>query len=152
MNQEVQQDIFMKNPAIQESKKTILLVDDEDLVIDVGKAMLECLGHKVIVANSGEIAVDIVSKIGDVIDLILLDLSMPGMDGITTFDIIHKNCPKIPVLLSSGYSLEGDGDELLQKGCYGFIRKPVNIHELSQKIDLAFRLDVASSQEEYIPS
>ena len=100
----------------------------------------------------GEMAVDIVSKIGDAIDLVILDLSMPGMDGRTTFNIIHKSYPKIPVLLSSGYSLEGDGSELLQKGCYSFIRKPVNIHELSQKIDLAFSMDVASSQEEYIPS
>ena len=141
----------MKKQTIKESK-TVLLVDDEDLIIDVGKAMLENLGYSVIIANSGEMAVDIVSKIGDVIDLIILDLSMPGMDGRATFDIIHKNCPKIPVLLSSGYSLEGDGSELLEKGCCGFIQKPVNIHELSQKIDLAFCMDVASSQEEYIPS
>ena len=132
--------------------KTILLVDDEDSIIDVEKAMLESLGYSVIIANSGEMAVDIVSKIGDAIDLVILDLSMPGMDGRTTFNIIHKSYPKIPVLLSSGYSLEGDGSELLQKGCYSFIRKPVNIHELSQKIDLAFSMDVASSQEEYIPS
>ena len=132
--------------------KTILLVDDEDSIIDVEKAMLESLGYSVIIANSGEMAVDIVSKIGDAIGLVILDLSMPGMDGRTTFNIIHKSYPKIPVLLSSGYSLEGDGSELLQKGCYSFIRKPVNIHELSQKIDLAFSMDVASSQEEYIPS
>ena len=127
----------MENQFIDRSK-TILFVDDEVLILDVGKAMLEGLGHSVIIANSGKMAVDIVSKVGDAIDLIILDLTMPKMDGSNTFDNIHGHYPNIPILLSSGYSQEGVVSELLEKGCYGFIPKPFNINELAQKIDQAF--------------
>lgn len=142
---------IMNNKSIKEPK-TILFVDDVEMVAEVGKAMLEFLGYKVVVANGGQMAIDIVSKIGNTLDLIILDLVMPGINGSMAYDIIRENCPKIPVLLSSGYSLKGTISELLQKGCYGFIQKPFDINELSQKIDLIFSMDAKSGQVEHIPS
>lgn len=113
---------------------TILLVDDEDVVIDVGKPMLEKLGYGVIIAKGGKNAVDAVSERGDNIDLVILDLIMPGMDGSGTFDTIREIHPKMPIILSSGYSLKGKATDIMRRGCNAFIQKPFNINELSQLI------------------
>ncbi len=113
---------------------TILLVDDEDIIIDVGKPMLEKLGYVVIVAKGGENAVDAVSETGDNIDLVILDLIMPGMDGSRTFDAIREIHQKMPIILSSGYSLKGKANDIMRRGCNAFIQKPFNISELSQLI------------------
>jgi CheY-like chemotaxis protein len=113
---------------------TILLVDDEDMVIDVGQALLERLGYQVIAAKSGEEAAEVVLRKGSGIDLVILDMIMPGMDGGKTFDRIRDLHPQMPVLLSSGYAANGQAAEILRKGCNGFIQKPFNIATLSQKI------------------
>jgi len=122
------------NDMIIRGSETILLVDDEDIMIDVGKPMLEKLGYGVIVAKGGEKAVDAVSETGDNIDLVILDLIMPGMDGGRTFDAIREIHPKMPIILSSGYSLKGKATDIMQRGCNAFIQKPFNISELSQLI------------------
>ena len=114
--------------------ETILLVDDEDIIIDVDKPMLEKLGYVVIVARDGENAVDAVSETGDNIDLVILDLIMPVMDGSKTFDAIREIHPKMPIILSSGYSLKGKATDIMRRGCNAFIQKPFNISELSQLI------------------
>jgi len=113
---------------------TILLVDDEELIIDVGKAMLERLGYRVVVCTGGQEAVEVITNIGDEIDLVILDMIMPGMDGGAIFDCIRQIQPRMPVLLSSGYAINGDADKIMRRGCNGFIQKPYNISELSQKI------------------
>ncbi len=113
---------------------TILLVDDESLVIDVGKEMLARLGYDTIAAQSGPEAVAIVRNDPERIDLIILDMIMPGMDGGQTFDRLHAMRPSLPVLLSSGYSLNDRANRIMRKGCAGFIQKPFMIDELSTKI------------------
>ena len=113
---------------------TILLVDYEDIMIDVGKPMLEKLGYGVIVAKGGKYAVDALSESGDTIDLVILDLIMPGMDGGRTFDAIREIRPKMPIILSSGYSLKGKAADIMRRGCNAFVQKPFNICELSQLI------------------
>jgi len=113
---------------------TILLVDDEDMILEVGGAMLEKLGYRVIIAASGERALDVLGRMGEEIDLVLLDLIMPGMPGHHVFDRIREIHPQMPVLLSSGYSINGQAKEVLAKGCNGFLQKPFNLSELSQKI------------------
>jgi PAS domain S-box-containing protein len=114
--------------------ETILLVDDEKMIIDVGKSLLEKLGYKVVDVNSGENALDIVRHNGSKIDLIILDMIMPGMDGGKTFDRIHDLYPEIPVILSSGYTLAGKAGEMIEKGFNGFIQKPFTLSEISQKV------------------
>ena len=112
----------------------VLLVDDEDMIINVARAMLEKLGYSVLVAKDGKQAVDIIKSKGSEIDLVILDLIMPGIKGGKTFDLIREIQPAIPVILSSGYSLNGQANDIMQRGCNGFIQKPFNISELSQKI------------------
>lgn len=111
--------------------ETVLLVDDEEMILEVGQAMLEKLGYRIVVANGGEQAVDAVIRKGDEIDLVILDLIMPGMDGGKVFERIKEIRPQLPVMLSSGYAINGQADEIMQKGCNGFIQKPFNLSELS---------------------
>ncbi len=120
--------------VIIRGSETILLVDDEDIMIDVGRPMLEKLGYGVIAAKGGENAVDAVSEPVVNIDLVILDLIMPGMDGGRTFDAIREIHPNMPIILSSGYSLKGKATEIMGRGCNAFIQKPFNISELSRLI------------------
>lgn len=119
---------------IQKGSETILLVDDEQLIIDVGKALLEKMDYQVIVARNGEEAIQTVRKYGATIDLIILDMIMPGMDGSKVFDSIRDIQSEIPVLLSSGYSLNAQAENIMSKGCSGFIQKPFTISEISSKV------------------
>jgi signal transduction histidine kinase len=114
--------------------ETILLVDDEAMIREVGAALLERLGYRVETAESGEEAVRRVTEGGESICLVILDLVMPGMDGRQTFDGIRKVQPYMPVLLSSGYSIDGDAQKVLQRGANGFIQKPFSLAALSHRV------------------
>jgi len=114
--------------------ETVLLVDDEEMIIKVTQVMLEKLGYSVVIAKNGKQAVETVKSNGDEIDLVILDLIMPGIKGGKAFDLIHEIQPAMPVILSSGYSLNGQANDIMQRGCNGFIQKPFNISELSQKV------------------
>ncbi len=119
---------------IIEGTETILIVDDQELVIDVGSQMLTRLGYKVLVANSGAAAIDIYRTNRDSIQLVILDMIMPGMNGSETFDRLKEIDVNVCVLLSSGYSINGEATAIMKKGCHGFIQKPFNLVQLSQKI------------------
>jgi two-component system, cell cycle sensor histidine kinase and response regulator CckA len=114
--------------------ETVLLVDDEEMILEVGQAMLKKLGYRIIVADSGRQALDVVDSKGDDIDMVILDLIMPGMDGGKVFERIKEIRPQLPVMLSSGYAINGQADDIMKKGCNGFIQKPFNLSELSQKL------------------
>lgn len=114
-------------------RETVLLVDDETMIVDVAKAMLKRLGYRVVTASSGEEAVNRVAETGDDIDLVILDLIMPGIDGGKTFDLIHELQPALPVILSSGYSLDGQAADIMARGCQAFIQKPFDLQTLAQK-------------------
>lgn len=126
-------------------KGTILLVDDEDMIIETGEQILKILGYKVLVARSGKEALNIYKQHKDNIDMIILDMIMPNMGGGETFNRIKKINPGVKVLLSSGYSIEGEADKILKQGCNGFLQKPFNIIELSQKIREIIDNDTATS-------
>ena len=127
-----------REPVIDEvlvaGSETVLLVDDEEMIREVAGSMLKRLGYRVEIAASGEKAIDIVVKMGDSIHLVVLDLIMPGMDGGKVFDRIREIQPQMPVILSSGYAINGQATEIMNRGCNGFIQKPFNISALSQKI------------------
>ena len=118
-----------------EETGTILLVDDEAIVIGVGKQMLEKLGFAVLTASNGQEALDIFKANKDRIDLVVLDMIMPGMGAGDTYDELQVLDPEIKVLLSSGYGVDEQTNEILQRGCRGFIQKPFNMQVLSQKIE-----------------
>ena len=113
---------------------TILLIDDEEMIIKVGEELLQELGYKVIAARSGEEAVKLYNKNRDKIDLVVMDMIMPGMGGGETFDRLKAVNPDVKVLLSSGYSINGQASKILERGCDGFIQKPFNLNQLSEKI------------------
>jgi two-component system cell cycle sensor histidine kinase/response regulator CckA len=112
----------------------ILLVDDEDIIIDVASAMLNKIGYEVLTAGSGEKALALYQANRDDIDLIILDLVMPGMNGGETYDRLRDLNPDIRVILSSGYTIDGQAQAILDRGCNGFIQKPFDLNTLSQKI------------------
>jgi two-component system, cell cycle sensor histidine kinase and response regulator CckA len=130
---ETQQEIATESAMVKGSE-TILLVDDEDLILDVGQAMLKELGYRIVISKSGSEALEKIKDLGNEIDLVILDLIMPGMDGEKTFNRIREIHQRMPVLLSSGYAVNGQATKILRRGCNGFIQKPFNIAELSQKI------------------
>ncbi|MBW1781456.1 MAG: response regulator [Deltaproteobacteria bacterium] len=113
---------------------TILLVDDEALIMDVGKLILEKLGYTVMVANGGQEALDLYRRTPDQIDLIILDMIMPDLSGGEAYDQLKAMNPHVKVILSSGYSADGRAKDILRRGCNGFIQKPFTIRALSQKI------------------
>jgi PAS domain S-box-containing protein len=119
---------------ILKGKETILLVDDEDMIIDIGQEVLKALGYSVLIATGGKEAVELYKKTWDKIDMVLLDMVMPDMGGGETYDRMREINPDIKVLLLSGYSIDGQAKEILDRGCDGFIQKPFNMRQLSQMI------------------
>ena len=115
--------------------KTVLLVDDEEIVIGVGKQMLEKLGFTVLTAENGKEALDVYKNNLNEIDCVVLDMIMPDMGAADTFDHLQSINPAIKVLLSSGYGADQQTSELISRGCYGFIQKPFNMQSLSEKIE-----------------
>ena len=123
---------------VEEKTRTILVVDDEEMIIDVSRSLLEHLGYRVMTAQDGELAVECVQEKGEEIDLVILDMVMPGMDGEETFDKIHEIDPSLAVMLSSGYSLDSKASDIMDKGCIDFIKKPFTLAELSDKVTRIF--------------
>ncbi len=121
--------------SMTKGKGTILLVDDEQMILDVGQAMLNRLGYQVITAKGGEEAVARVQSSAELFDLVILDMIMPSIDGGKVFDHIQKVRPELVVLLSSGYTIDGQAAALMERGCKGFIQKPFTINELSRQIE-----------------
>jgi CheY-like chemotaxis protein len=125
------------SPADRSAAKTdltVLLVEDEDIVAEVGRKMLERLGYRALVARSGAEALTLYAQHRNAIDLVILDMIMPEMGGSAVFDRLRSINSQTPVLLSSGYSLNGQALDILRRGCRGFIQKPFNIDQLGEKI------------------
>jgi len=113
---------------------TVLLVDDEEAVLQVGSEMLKRLRYDPFSAKEGTEAVEMYRNNLGKIDLVILDMIMPGMSGSQTFDKIKEIHPDAKVLLSSGYSIEGQAREIINRGCCGFIQKPFTMNDLSAKL------------------
>jgi PAS domain S-box-containing protein len=114
--------------------ETILLVDDEKMVLEVNREMLESLGYRVYAAESGQEALSVYREKQQEIDLVLLDMIMPGISGGETFDHLREINPAARVLLSSGYSINGEAKIIMERGCNGFIQKPFQFEKLSGKV------------------
>ncbi len=132
-----EKEIELKNVTDEETLKgseTVLLVDDEKMIIDVATLLLNRLGYKVMGVNSGKEALEIYGENQDRIDLVILDMVMPEMSGGETYDKLKGINPSIKVLLASGYSINGQAQAILDRGCKAFIQKPFNLSELSKKV------------------
>jgi PAS domain S-box-containing protein len=129
---------FPKPPGTAEpfvrGTETILLVDDEEVILEVGQELFEVMGYRVLLARDGKEAVEVYRKNQDEIDIVLLDMVMPTMGGGEAYDRMKEINPDIKVLLSSGYSIDGEATEILERGCNGFIQKPFRMNQLAGKI------------------
>lgn len=128
-----------KGPSetLAKTAKTVLLVDDATILIDVGRQMLQALGYEVMVAGTGEEAVKVYEEHSNHIDLVILDMVIPGMGVGKVYDILKAVNPQVRVLLSSGYIFDAEVKEALSKGCNGFIQKPFSLEQLCHKIQRA---------------
>ncbi len=115
-------------------RETILLVDDEAKVLTVCGDSMKLLGYTVYTADSGDKAVGIFAEKAEAIDVVVLDMIMPGLSGKETYRRLKKIDPQVRVLLASGYAMEGQAEEILREGCTAFIQKPFKIEQLSLTI------------------
>ena len=123
-----------KAEQLARGSESILLVDDESMVLEVGQQLLQALGYHVTTASSGQAAIKIYTQRMDRIDLVILDMIMPQLGGSDTFDRIKTINPDVKVLLSSGYSIDGQATSILNRGCRGFIQKPFTVNVLAKKL------------------
>jgi CheY-like chemotaxis protein len=119
---------------IRMGHETLLVVDDEKMILDVTGAMLEGLGYQVLVARGGAEALAIYRAQQEKIALVVLDMIMPDMDGGEVLDGLKAVNPDVRVVLSSGYSLNGAAKSLMDRGVCSFLQKPFRLSELSLKI------------------
>ncbi|MBW1768781.1 MAG: response regulator, partial [Deltaproteobacteria bacterium] len=113
---------------------TILMIEDEDVVIEVTQAMLEMLGYRVMVAKTGKDAIHIAETFDGQLDLALLDIKLPDMEGGKVYPHIMKARPDLKVIVFSGYSIEGPARKILDAGAQDFIQKPFSLATLSEKL------------------
>ncbi len=92
------------------------------------------LGYHVLAAKTGKEAITITETFDCVIDIALLDIKLPDIDGTRLFPVIKKARPDMKVIVCSGYSLEGPAESILKAGAHGFIQKPFSINALSAKL------------------
>jgi CheY-like chemotaxis protein len=112
----------------------ILLVDDEQAVLEITAQMIERLGYTVTQARSGREAIERFRESPDGFSLVILDMIMPGMGGGEVFDQLKRIQPRVKVLLASGYSMQGQATEIMNRGCIGFIQKPFTLQDLSLRL------------------
>jgi signal transduction histidine kinase/CheY-like chemotaxis protein len=123
-----------REDGLLRGRETILLVDDEDVILDTCSTMLEGLGYTVLTASGGRQAIHVYEQDRDRISLVILDMIMPDCSGRETFDTLRALDPSARVLLTSGYCLNSQAKAILESGCRGFIHKPFTLVELSKKI------------------
>ena len=122
------------HPDDQEMKANILIVDDEELVVSMLAEHLHNLGCQTFQAGNGKEALEILAQHTDELDVVILDINMPVMDGKTAFEKMVDIKPGLKVLVASAYSLDGQAEEMLQKGAHGFIQKPYRLDNIVVKI------------------
>ncbi len=104
------------------------------MITEVVEDLLRALGYEVLIAGSGKEAISLYKQHAERIDLVILDMIMPGMGGGETYARMKDINPGVRVLLSSGYSIDRQATGILGQGCKGFIQKPFRTKELSQKL------------------
>ncbi len=123
-----------KTPQLLRGMETVLFVDDDPALMSLGSDILTLMGYKPMVAGSGLEALSIYQANMDSIRLVILDMIMPEMGGGEVYDRLKAINPHVKVLLSSGYSIDGQAKDILDRGCDGFIQKPFDITAISHKI------------------
>jgi CheY-like chemotaxis protein len=116
------------------STKTVLIIEDEEAVSDVTQGMLEKLGYRVIVAKTGKDAIYTAETFDGQIDLALLDINLPDMEGGKLYPLLMKARPNLKVIVFSGYTIDGLARKILNAGAQDFLQKPFSLAILSEKL------------------
>ena len=116
------------------STRTVLIVEDEEAVFDVTQGMLEKLGYRVIEAKTGKDAIHTAEAFDGQIDLALLDINLPDMEGGKLYPLLMKARPNLKVIVFSGYTIDGLAREILNAGAQDFLQKPFSLAALSEKL------------------
>ena len=110
------------------------MIEDEDVVIEVTQAMLERLGYRVMIAQTGKDAIHITETFDGRIDLALLDIKLPDMEGGKVYPLIMEARPDLKVIVFSGYAIDGPARKILDAGAESFIQKPFSLATLSETL------------------
>ena len=119
-----------KDHNVDAVSRVVMLIEDEDIVMEVGRAMMEKMGYSVIEAATGQIAVDAANDPGVRFDLVLMDMDMPDMKGPEIFDRLTAARPGVKVIVCSGQTEDESVDDLLARGVHGFLQKPFSYKNL----------------------
>jgi CheY-like chemotaxis protein len=119
---------------VSEGKGTIMVIEDEEPVMEVSRAMLERLGYSILEARNGEEAVNLALNHQGQIDAAILDIVLPDMGGKDVYPLVKKARPDLKVIVSSGFAIDGPAREILDAGAQDFIQKPFNLGTLSGKL------------------
>ena len=119
---------------LHRDKETVFLIDDDEIVVDVSEMILKNSGYDVVIAKSGKEAIEVYKENHSRIDMVILDMILPDMGGGDTYDRLKEINPGIKVLLASGYDIDYQGRDIMERGCDGFIQKPFNMNELLEKV------------------
>jgi CheY-like chemotaxis protein len=116
-------------------RRTVLVIDDEDYMLEVVRDCLAAQGHATFLAQSGAEGIELLRTHGDRIDLVILDLSMPGLGGVETLRRLREADPEVSVVLSSGFAEEEAVAQLRGMTLSGFLQKPYRMKDLVQAVD-----------------
>ncbi len=124
-----------KEPINTAENTTVLLIEDESMVIDVCEKILHKLGYQTLVAETGKQAIYIANNHKEKIDIALLDISLPDMSGTSVYPFLIKARPDLKVIVCSGYSIDGPASEILNAGAQSFLQKPYTMEAFSRKLN-----------------
>ncbi len=123
-----------ERPSVPTGTETILVVDDQQMVLDIAQKILVRLGYQVLLARDGREAVEIARNYDGEIHLALLDLTMPRMGGSEAYPLLMRARPQLKVLVCSGYELDSASQALLDAGASAFVQKPFRLRTLASQI------------------
>jgi len=123
-----------EEPQYPTGTETLLFVDDEQVILEVNRDILEFLGYRVMTAQTGWEAVEIYRRRKDEIALVIQDMVMPGMNGAEIFQALKEINPDVKVILASGYVMNKQIDAVMRQGCRAFMQKPFRLEDLACKV------------------
>ena len=112
-----------------------MLIDDEELVLELASEILTFLGHQVVAQNSGRAGIDYFKKHQQEIDLIIVDLLMPDMNGKECYEEIRQINAKVPVIISTGISDVAEKESLKQLQVFAFLEKPYTVPQIEKIVN-----------------
>ncbi len=118
-----------------QKKGLVIFVDDDDLVLEVGGKMIQRLDYEVLMARDGQEAIALFEKNKATVDVVILDMRMPGMNGATVHDHLREIKPDAKIILASGYFENSRAQDIIEHNCNDFIQKPFHIDQLTDKIE-----------------